>query len=75
MNNFNGGIPPQLMNNIRQVKQMMNMAQNPNAILQNNPMLNQIMQAYQGQSPQQIFSILCQQNGFDPNAIMNELRN
>ena len=72
---MNNGLPPQLLQNIKQVKQMMSFAQNPSAIIQNNPMLNQIMQAYNGQNPQQIFTTLCQQRGIDPNVILDELRN
>ena len=67
-------LPPQLRQNIQQIKQMMNALQNPNAILQQNPMLNQLMQTDRGQDPQQIFRSLCQQKGVDPDAIIKELR-
>lgn len=75
-NGYTGGnLPPQLKQNIQQVKQMMNMFNgNPNTLIQQNPMLNEIMQTYKGQSPQQIFMELARQRGIDPNAIINELR-
>lgn len=69
-----GGLSPQLMQNIQQVKQMMSMAQNPNLLLQQNPMLNQIMQAYRGQNPRQVFETLARQKGVDPEAIIRELQ-
>ena len=71
----NGNIlPPQLRQNIQQIKQIMNAIKDPNTLIRQNPMLNQVMQAYRGQNPQQIFMSLCQQNGINPDAILNELR-
>ena len=70
-----GGLPPQMMQNIKQVKGMMNMFQgNPMALAQQNPMLNQVMQMCKGQNPEQLFYSMCRQRGVDPNMIINELR-
>lgn len=70
-----GGLPPQLMQQIRQVKGIMQMAQgNPMAILQSNPQMQQIMQMCKGQNPKTVFENLCKQNGIDGNAIINELK-
>lgn len=70
-----GGLPPQLMQQIRQVKGLMRMAQgNPNALLQSNPQFAQVMQQFKGQNPQQVFEMMCKQQGIDGNAIINELK-
>ena len=61
----NSTLPPQIMNNIRQIKNMMGM---------NNPMLNQVLQICNGQNPEQVFRNMCKQRGVDPDAILNELR-
>ena len=69
------GLPPQMQQSIQQIKGMMSMFQgNPTALLQQNPMFGRIMQMCQGQNPEQLFYALCQQQGVDPNAILNELR-
>ena len=77
--NLGNRLPPELMQNIQQVKNMMKMFNgNPNAMLQqmgqNNPMLNQIMQMCKGQNPENVFMSMARQMGIDPNAILNELR-
>ena len=70
-----GGLPPQLLQNIQQVKGIMNMFQgNPMAIAQQNPMFGQVMQMCRGQNPEQLFYAMCKQQGLDANAILNELR-
>ena len=69
-----GGLPPQFRQNIQQIKQMMGTIKDPNTLIRQNPMLNQVMQAYSGQDPRQIFMLLCQKNGINPDAILNELR-
>jgi len=71
----NGGLPPQIMNNIQQVKGLMQMANgNPMALLQNNPQMRQVMQMLQKQSPEQAFRNLANQMGINPNEIINQLR-
>ena len=68
------GLPPQMLQNIQQVKGLMQMANgNPMALAQQNPMVGQIMQMCKGQNPQQIFYAMCQQQGINPNEIINEL--
>ena len=66
-----GGLPANMMQNIQQIKTMMN---NPTAFIQQNPMLNQIMQAYKGQDLKSVFYNLAQQKGVNADAILNELR-
>lgn len=75
LGNGNVGLNQGISQNIQQVKQMMKMFNgNPTEIIKQNPMLNQIMQTYRGQNPQQIFMNLCKQRGVDPNAILKELQ-
>lgn len=70
-----GGIPPQLMQNIQQVKGLMNIVGgNPMALMQNNPQFGQLMQMCQGQNPQVVFENMCKQQGVDPNAVINALK-
>ena len=65
----------QIMQNIRQVKGLMQtMNGNPTVLMQQNPMVNQVMQMYKGQDLQQVFMSMCKERGIDPNAILNELR-
>ena len=68
------GLSPQIRQNIQQVKQMMNTIKDPSTLIKQNPMLNQVMQAYQGRDPQQIFNILAKERGIDPEAFIKELR-
>lgn len=71
----NGGISPQIMQNIQKVKGMMGMFQgNPMMMMQQNPMFNQVLQMCNGQNPKDVFMSLCKQQGCDPNAILRELR-
>ena len=70
-----GGLPPQMMKNIQQVKGLMQMANgNPMALAQQNPMIGQVMQMCKGQNPEQMFYAMCQQQGINPEMILNELR-
>lgn len=74
-NTQNNQLSPQLMQNIRQVKGMMQILNgNPVALAQQNPMLNQVMQMCKGQDPEQFFLAMCKNRGIDPQAILNELR-
>ena len=74
--NTTGDLPPQLKQNIQQVKGFMNMMRgDPTAMLQNNPMMNQVMQMCRGQNPESVFKNMCKQMGVDPDALINELRN
>ena len=66
-----GSLPVGLKQNIQQIKMMMN---NPAAILQQNPMISQIMQTYKGQDLKSVFYNLAQQKGVNPDAILNELQ-
>lgn len=70
-----GGLPPQMMQSIQQVKGLMGMAKgNPMALMQNNPQIAQAMQMCKGQNPRTVFESMCRQQGIDPNAFMNALR-
>ena len=74
--NFNNGLPPEIMQNIQQVKGMMNMFKgNPQAFMQQNPMLKQAMQMCQGQNPETVFRSMCKAKGVDPDAFINALKN
>lgn len=76
--NINNGssLPPQLLQNIRQVKNMMGLFRgDPRALLQQNPQMAQVMQMCQGQNPETVFKNMCQKNGIDPDAFIKELRN
>lgn len=80
----NGMIPNNnVMQNIQNIKNMMNMfntSQNPQQAMQQlamqNPQINQIMQMAQstGGNLEQLFKNMCQQQGIDPNTIINQLR-
>ena len=71
-----GQLPQQLRQNIQQVKGVMQAFKgNPAALLQQHPMLGQIMQMSRGQNLEQMFTQMCQQRGLDPTAVLNELRN
>lgn len=71
----NGGIPPQLMQQIQQVKGLMALSKgNPMAILQNNPQMQQVMQMCKGQNPKTVFENMCKQQGINPDAIINALK-
>lgn len=69
----------QLMNNIRNVKEVMKMANGDLSILiQKFPSLGPVLQMSQGpnlQKLQSMFMSMCRARGIDPNVILNELRN
>lgn len=69
-------LPPQIKQNIQQVKNMMRMFNgDPNAVMQQNPMINQVMQMCQGSRPEDFFKSLCKRRGLDFEAIIKELQN
>ena len=71
--NAPGNIAP-----IKNMMQMLNSAQNPQAVLQmlaqKNPQMTQVMQLVGGRNPQQVFYELCRQKGVNPDDILNQLR-
>lgn len=67
--NMSNGLPPQLMQSIQQVKQIMRMGD-----LKQNPQMQQIMQMCQGQNPQIVFETMCRQMGVNPNDVLNAIR-
>lgn len=67
--NISNGLPPQLMQGIQQVKQIMRMGD-----LRQNPQMQQIMQMCQGQNPQVVFETMCRQMGVNPNDVLNAIR-
>lgn len=70
-----GGLPPQLMQSIQQVKGLMRTVNgNPMALMQNNPQMAQVMQMCQGQNPKNIVESLCKQKGINPNDLINALK-
>lgn len=81
MNPLNSGINPQMMQNIQQLKGMMQQfktMQNPNAVFQtmaqNNPQMQQVLQMCQGKNPKDVFYSMCQQQGVNPEQILNMLK-
>lgn len=74
-NGGGGGLPPQLMQSIQQVKGIMGMAQgNPMAMLQNNPQFAQVIQMCKGQNPQTVLENMCRQQGINPQDLINALK-
>jgi len=70
-----GGLPPQLMQNIQQVKGIMGMARgNPMAMLQNDPRFAQVMRMCKGQNPQTVLENMCKQQGINPQDLINALK-
>lgn len=67
--NMSNGLPPQLMQSIQQVKQIMRMGD-----LRQNPQMQQVMQICQGQNPQVVFETMCRQMGVNPNDVLNAIR-
>lgn len=67
--NISNGLPPQLMQGIQQVKQIMRMGD-----LRQNPQMQQIMQMCQGQNPQVVFETMCRQMGVNPNDVLNAIK-
>lgn len=67
--NMSNGLPPQLMQGIQQVKQIMRMGD-----LRQNPQMQQVMQMCQGQNPQVVFETMCRQMGVNPNDVLNAIR-
>lgn len=63
---------------IKNMMQMLNGAQNPQAVLQmlaqKNPQMAQVMQLVGGRNPQQVFYELCRQKGVNPDDILNQLK-
>ena len=72
-------LPPQLMQSIRQLKQMQAMCNGDiNSVIQQtiaqNPQMAQAMQMVQGQNPETIVKQMCKQRGIDCNALMKALK-
>ena len=63
---------------IKNMMQMLNGAQNPQAALQmlaqKNPQMAQVMQLVGGRNPQEVFYELCRQKGVNPDDILNQLK-
>lgn len=71
-NGMIGGLPQELMQNIQQIKNIMNF--NPMQMLQGNPALNQVMQLCQGKNPEMVFKNMCKQRGLNPELIIKQLK-
>lgn len=72
-------LPPQLMQSIRQLKQMQAMCNGDiNSVIQQtiaqNPQMAQAMQMIQGQNPETVVKQMCKQKGIDCNALMKALK-
>ena len=63
---------------IKNMMQMLNGAQNPQAVLQmlaqKNPQMAQVMQLVGGRNPQEVFYEMCKQRGVNPDDILNQLK-
>ena len=63
---------------IKNMMQMLNAAQNPQAALnmlaQKNPQMAQVMNLVGGRNPQEVFYELCKQKGVNPDDILNQLK-
>ncbi len=66
------------MQNIKNMMNTFNAMGNPQQALQQlanaNPNVKQILQMANGGSLEQLFMSMCQQQGVDPNTILNQLR-
>ena len=72
-------LPPQLMQSIRQLKQMQAMCNGDiNSVIQQtiaqNPQMAQAMQMVQGQNPETVVKQMCKQRGIDCNALIKALK-
>ncbi len=73
--NIGNGLPPELMQNIKNVKWIMNMFKGkPDILIQQNPMLNQVMQMCQGKNPEEVFKTMCKNSGIDVDAFIKALK-
>lgn len=63
---------------LKEMMQMLNSAQNPQAALnmlaQKNPQMAQVMSLVHGKNPQEVFYAMCQQKGVNPEEILSQLR-
>lgn len=63
---------------IQRMMGMMQNTQNPGAMLQNmaqsNPNIKKAMDMCQGRNPKDVFMEMCQQNGMNPNDIINKIK-
>lgn len=68
----------QMFQQLKNVMNMVQTAQNPNFVLQqiaqSNPQFATVMQMCNGKNPQEVFYAMCKQQGVDPNTILNQLR-
>jgi hypothetical protein len=67
--NTSNGLPPQIVQNIQQVKRIMQMGD-----LRQNPQMQQVMQMCRGQNPKLVFENMCRQMGINPNDIINAIK-
>lgn len=82
MNNFNGNgnmpFNPQTMQQIRNMKAMLQGSPNPMAVFQSlaqmNPQINQVLQMCQGQNPKDLVYAQCKQMGINPDEFINMLK-
>lgn len=65
------GIPPYAQQNIQQLKNLM---RNPEALLRQNPMFNQVLQMTKGQNPKDVFYSMARARGIDPDEFLRELQ-
>lgn len=70
LNNFQSknSLPPELLNNIQQIKQNMQNIRN------NVQLINEVNKMCNGMSQEEFFKMTCNKLGLDPNAIIREFQ-
>lgn len=77
-NPFKQNMPVGNLSQFKNMLNMLNAAQNPQAALnmlaQKNPQVAQVMNIIGGRNPQQVFYELCREKGVNPDDILNQLK-
>lgn len=77
-NPFKQNMPVGNLSQFKNMLNMLNAAQNPQAALnmlaQKNPQVAQAMQLVQGRNPKEVFYEMCKQRGVNPDDILNQLK-
>lgn len=71
-NNFRAN--NRFINGIKEIKSLMHLSKgNPNILLQQFPQMQSVLQMTQGKDLKSLYYSKCQEQGIDPNVILNEL--
>lgn len=78
MQSMGGGINPQMLQQIKQMMNVVKTMQNPQQALQQmigqNPQMSAVMQMCQGKDPKEVFYAECKKRGVDPESVLSQLR-